>query len=307
MARTAPPIQIAPFGVAALPRWIRSGASAKDQSAALHAAGAALAALDPLAQSPSPPASLWRDRLALHAAAALCRIEGARESLPEIRDHWCLRQPDDDPGPAGRRFAAFRLLGDARALRRCDWPDRLPGLFDLPPGEPLRRALAEAAAIGDTLPPPHAAAQAARRIATLGPDCRGLALWVGDAVLARTLGWHRPLALAATAVPRKVLTRPEAGDWDSAWTTAIVQAAIGAHDLYRSLATRASALLDAAPRLRGRDAQATISRLLAEDAIGAQAGARASDRAARRLFDRLTALGLVEELTGRASFRLYGL
>lgn len=49
------------------------------------------------------------------------------------------------------------------------------------------------------------------------------------------------------------------------------------------------------------------ARLLSEDALPALAGAQASDRAARRLFDRLTAQGLVRELTGRPSFRLYGL
>ena len=46
--------------------------------------------------------------------------------------------------------------------------------------------------------------------------------------------------------------------------------------------------------------------LLSEDAQPAVAG-KASDRSSRRLFERLVALGAARELTGRSSFRLYGL
>ena len=51
-----------------------------------------------------------------------------------------------------------------------------------------------------------------------------------------------------------------------------------------------------------------VDALLADDAV-APAGhvGGMSDRARRRLFDRLVSLGAVRELTGRATFRLYGL
>ena len=57
---------------------------------------------------------------------------------------------------------------------------------------------------------------------------------------------------------------------------------------------------------RGR--RARIEALLADDAVSAAAPiAGFSDRARRRLFERLVALGAARELTGRPTFRLYGL
>jgi hypothetical protein len=53
-----------------------------------------------------------------------------------------------------------------------------------------------------------------------------------------------------------------------------------------------------------------IELLLADDCVAparAANTARLSDRGARRLFDRLIELEAVRELSGRASFRLYGL
>ncbi|MCP1169857.1 DUF1403 family protein, partial [Limimaricola sp. ASW11-118] len=63
-----------------------------------------------------------------------------------------------------------------------------------------------------------------------------------------------------------------------------------------------------APKLRAKGADAAVEVFLAQDALAPTALTHLmSDRAARRLCDRLVALGALRELTGRDSFRLYGL
>jgi hypothetical protein len=64
-----------------------------------------------------------------------------------------------------------------------------------------------------------------------------------------------------------------------------------------------------APASRAKGARRVIEMLLADDAVAPAGAACAglSDRAARRLFDRLVALGAVRELSGRDIFRIYGL
>jgi Fic family protein len=89
---------------------------------------------------------------------------------------------------------------------------------------------------------------------------------------------------------------------------AYVRAALAALDLAQDLARRAGRLADAAPKLRAKGKAGAIAALLADDAVSAAAPiAGLSDRARRRLFDRLVALGAARELTGRPTFRLYGL
>ena len=62
------------------------------------------------------------------------------------------------------------------------------------------------------------------------------------------------------------------------------------------------------PKLRAKGARRVVELLLADDAAPARAASGGlSDRAARRLFDRLVELGAVRELSGRPTFRLYGL
>ena len=81
-------------------------------------------------------------------------------------------------------------------------------------------------------------------------------------------------------------------------------------DLAAAVSRQAQKLLDAAPKLRAKGAARVIEMLLANDCVAPAREAKrdkALDRGVRRLFDRLTELGAVRELSGRSSFRLYGL
>lgn len=290
----------------ALPRWIRQGSGRDDVETVMFSAGVALAVLDPIARSDDPVGILWRKRLALSSAAAISQLEGRREGEAQLRDAFALRKAGDDPGPGGRLLIGWRALGEARALRSTDWPVRLPGFFDLPPelsAEVLRDLGARF--VGRS-PPLRFAAEAAREVFALGQIYRGLGLWLADALLARALGWDRPVPLLASHLPRAAF-RLEGEAWVAACASAWGRGAVAAFGLHIDLIRRAIALRAGNLRRPGKDAAAIIAALLTEDALTAQARVEASDRAARRLFDRLTSLGLVRELTGRATFRLYGL
>lgn len=295
-----------PRNLPALPRWIRQGTGRYDVETVMFSAGAALAVLDPIARSEDPVGILWRKRLALSIAAAISRLEGRREDEAQLRDNFALRKPGDDPGPAGRMLIGWRALGEARALRSAEWPARLPGFFDLPP-EPSAEILRDLGTrfVGRK-PPLRFAAETGREILALGPAHRGLALWLADALLARALGWDRPVPLLAAHLPRTAF-RLEGEAWLAACAGAWGRGAVAAFDMHIDLTRHADALRAAHLRRPGKDTAAIITALLTEDAIPAQAGVEASDRAARRLFGRLTSLGLVRELTGRPTFRLYGL
>jgi predicted ArsR family transcriptional regulator len=76
------------------------------------------------------------------------------------------------------------------------------------------------------------------------------------------------------------------------------------------LARAGEKLLAVQSKLRAKGAGRVIELLLSDDALSparAAKAARLSDRAARRLFDRLIELGAARELSGRPNFRLYGL
>lgn len=296
-----------------LPAWARQGGALQSADDAMFVAGAALAAIHPIARDEHPLGLLWRQRLSLANAAVLARRGGRTEDEAALRDAWYLRRDDDDPGPSGRILKAWRHLGERSAMVSKDWTLRLSALFEVRFSDPLEDVVAQAEKL---MAGERSAVTAAAEIAAASlrfvPQSEPLALWLADMVLARRLKWPMAVPLIAGQIRRgdlRAASKSGVGDevWPRACALAYARAAAGAADLYVELARRAKRLLAAAPKLRGKDADTMVAILLMEDAQPAGAGKTASDRSMRRLFERLVALGAVRELTGRPAFRLYGL
>ena len=130
---------------------------------------------------------------------------------------------------------------------------------------------------------------------------------LADAALARALGWDRIVPLLATGLAPRDLRR-KGEDLRRTCHQAVALAAARAAGLVQDLARRAARLHAVAPKLRAKGADAAVEMFLTQDALAPAAlTPLMSDRAARRFCDRLVALGALRELTGRDSFRLYGL
>jgi hypothetical protein len=165
-------------------------------------------------------------------------------------------------------------------------------------------------------PAPFAAAAIAAHVIAMRPDAELFAWWLADLVLAQGLRWPRPLpllmahafgpAFLGEAGSKRI--RPGGETFERAVCLALVQAAADACRLATELSRRAEKLLAIAPKLRAKGAADVIFLLLSEDAVpGALTTKNLSRFAARRLFERLQQLDSVRELSGRTSFRLFGL
>ncbi len=105
--------ELAPSEPLRAPAWARPVGSFRENSEAeaLFFAGAALSALDSVAKADPPWAGVWRRRLALKSAAAVAQnLLNRREDEAALRDAIALARPGQDLGPAGRVYAAFRVL-----------------------------------------------------------------------------------------------------------------------------------------------------------------------------------------------------
>ncbi len=304
---------------APIPAWARAGGRA-GEGEPLFFAGAGLALLDAFLRADPPAAGALRARLALQSAAASAKILRVNADEAALRD---LRFAVGDPiGPAANLFSLWRdCLGRPPSLDSSRIGDAVARLdLALPDPNGFASSLKACAGNGD---PVSAAGKTAALAFSLFPDAPPaeaeiLALWVFDLVLAIRLRWARPLPMIATRILDPTLRqlgasrRPTPNDpaWPNAAAGAITLAAASALDLAADLTRRAKTLIAVAPKLRSKPAQKIVDLLLAQDCLSPAEAVRhapMTDRAARRLFDRLLTLGAVRELSGRPAFRLYGL
>lgn len=144
--------------------------------------------------------------------------------------------------------------------------------------------------------------------AVLGNSSRDFtsALLLADAALTLALGWVHVTPLLAYGLKRTDL-RKTGDDLRLACHRAVVLAATEASRELVDLTRRANRLRAIAHKLRARGSDEAVTLFLVLDAVAPAAlTSLRSDRAARRFCDRLVELGVARELTGRDTFRLYG-
>ncbi|MEI4235161.1 DUF1403 family protein [Roseovarius sp. D22-M7] len=298
MISTHPALETFPAAWPQIPDWARPSRDPNPEDWACFA-GAAFAYLDVALRAPGVPLALLRDRLALRAAVACTALTGRPESAGALRDAVHLRCPGDSAGPAGETYLQWR-----RAVAR---PVSCAALHAVLPGHDLADVTRwRAAGAGEGMPVARAVA-VLEAVLSEAPRAETDALILAEAALVDALGWPRITPVLTPGLAPRDLRRTGADLW-LACHRAIVAAAGEAVQLVSDLSRRGERLRAAAPCLRARGAEEAVETILRQDAVtpGALSVLR-SDRAARRFCDRLVALGVVRELTGRDTSRLYGI
>lgn len=288
-----------------MPAWIISGRPQTAEDVAFLS-GAALSHLHFVLQHKEVPQGLLRARLALRAAEACVVFSGRPERAGELRDAVQFLRPGDLPGPAGEIYVSWQ-----RATER---PVSIKALLRASPGIEAGRLAAwldgydpcdgsGPRGVGQEGPVTRAA-MVMETVLVEAPRQEVMALIMAEAALAQALGWKHLVPVLAAGMRRTDL-RKRGADLHFACHRALVSSAVDAVRVSTDLARRTAHLKAVAPKLRAKGADEAVDIFLTRDAV-APVALPLPNRAARRLCDRLVDLGAVRELTGRNTFRLYG-
>lgn len=213
-------------------------------------------------------------------------------------------------GPAGDMFMVWRRLARIN-LSSSGWQQQLAGTLP----DQIAETMPE---LGSTAGQPVAqAGQVLADVLRQFPRQEATVLMSADLTLVRALGWDRVMPLLAVNLTRKDIRAISDGEIEP--TPCVHRAMVaGCDTAIRSavdLSRRAERLLAVAPKLRAKGSDDVLVLFLSHDAVSPTGmlsptikgtSFAMTDRAARRLCDRLVELGVVRELTGRPTFRLYG-
>lgn len=301
---------------AAVPIWAQARGTVDGEVDASFMAGAALTTLYERVRETPAWAGCWRNRLALASAHAAVRLMGRKEDETSLRDAVLLCPPGGDPGPAGRVHVAYRRLASRKAAMTETTIREVADLLALRWDE----ALADVPAFIDELlqsrrAAPIVIAALVERVVAMRPDAEVLAWWLADWVLARLIHLELPVPLftqarygAAFRAAGGGRSRPGDEGFARAVCLALALQVPDALRLAAEIERRAGSLMTVSPKVRTKGREGVIERLLSDDAVAASLpGTGLSRWAGRRLFERLEAFGAIRELSGRPTFRIYGL
>jgi len=279
-----------------VPAWVaRQRADTLEEAAFMS--GAALSQLHPLLNRKDVPQTLARAHLALQAAEVCTMHHGRPERAGELRDALAFLRPGDHAGPAGEIYRSWQRMVDRpvsvdalrRALPEFDG-EQIAIWLDRKKAAPVSRAADVLEVVRDHAP---------RRIET--------AILCADAVLAQSLRWRYLVPLLGVGLRRADL-RQTGHRLRLACHQAVVNGAVEATRMTSELTRNCARLHAAAPKLRAKGAEPALSLFLKREAVApTELTMLGSDRAARRFCDRLVKLGVAREVTGRDTFRLFGL
>ena len=277
-----------------LPSWVTSTRAEATEYVAFLS-GAALSHLHLVLADNTVPKTLIRDRLALRAAEGTVGFSGRSETMSDLRDALHFLSPGDLPGPAGEIYQLWR-----RSVQRPIHPSSFGAQHSIFSDEQIAVWFTQS-----DVSPIERAANVLEQCLDIAPANEASALILAEAVLAKALGWERITPVFTLGLKHSDLrARGErlVLACHHALRRAIVEIMRHVSDSTRNT-IRVSAIV---PKLRAKGAKDAVQIFLTQDAV-APSALPMPDRAARRLCDRLVNLGVVRELTGRDSFRLYGI